>query len=91
MQTPHILIVEDELVTRNTLKSIFEAEGYAVTLARDGAEAVRLFDAKRPDLVLLDVMMPKMNGLAACAEIRRLDALVPIMFFTAMLDRKSVV
>lgn len=86
-----ILIADDERSVRNVFKSIFEAEGYAVTLARDGAEAVRLFDAKRPDLVLLDVMMPKMNGLAACAEIRRLDALVPIMFFTAMPSEISLV
>lgn len=41
MQTPHILIVEDELVTRNTLKSIFEAEGYDVFEATDGAECIR--------------------------------------------------
>ena len=70
-----ILIADDERMTRNSYKTLFEAEGFSVRLAKDGAEAVRLFLEGRPDLVLLDVMMPKMNGLAACAEIRKSDAL----------------
>ena len=78
-------------MTRNSYKTLFEAEGFSVRLAKDGAEAVRLFLEGRPDLVLLDVMMPKMNGLAACAEIRKSDALVPILFFTALPSDVSLV
>ena len=86
-----ILIADDERMTRNSYKTLFEAEGFSVRLAKDGAEAVRLFLEGRPDLVLLDVMMPKMNGLAACAEIRKSDALVPILFFTALPSDVSLV
>lgn len=86
-----ILIADDERTARNSFKAVFEGEGYSVLLAKDGAEAVRLFTENSPDLVLLDVMMPKMNGLAACAEIRRLDAVTPILFFTAMPSDVSLV
>lgn len=86
-----ILIADDERMTRNSYKTLFEAEGFSVRLAKDGAEAVRLFLEARPDLVLLDVMMPKMNGLAACAEIRKSDALVPILFITALPSDVSLV
>jgi DNA-binding response OmpR family regulator len=55
-----------------------------VRTARNGEEAVAMFAERRPDLVLLDVMMPRMSGTAACAAIRGSDPLVPILFFTAM-------
>ena len=79
-----ILIAEDEPSARRGFRSLFESEGYAVRTARDGEEALAKFRESRPDAVLLDVMMPKMNGIIACAEIRRSDPLVPILFFTAM-------
>jgi len=70
---------------------MFESDGYEVATAKDGAEALAKFGAGRFDLVLLDVMMPRMNGLDACAEIRRRDALVPVLFFTAMPSEASAV
>lgn len=79
-----ILIVDDERVVRSTFKAIFEAEGYSVLLAKDGEEAIKIFREHRPLLVLMDVMMPKKNGIAACSEIRVIDPLVPILAFTAM-------
>ena len=79
-----VLIAEDEPSARRGFRALFEGEGYAVRTARDGAEAVAKFLERRPDAVLLDVMMPKMNGIVACAEIRKSDPLVPILFFTAM-------
>lgn len=79
-----ILIAEDEPPARKGFRALFEGEGYAVRTARDGEDALAKFKDKRPDVVLLDVMMPKMNGIVACAEIRKLDPLVPILFFTAM-------
>ena len=79
-----ILIAEDEPSARRGFRALFEGEGYAVRTARDGEEAVAKFIERRPDAVLLDVMMPKMNGIAACAEMRKADLLVPILFFTAM-------
>ena len=79
-----ILIADDEAAARRGFRALFEGEGYAVRTARDGEEALAKFKERRPDAVLLDVMMPKMNGIIACAEIRRSDPLVPILFFTAM-------
>ena len=79
-----ILIAEDEPSARRGFRALFEGEGYAVRTARDGEEAVAKFIERRPDAVLLDVMMPKMNGIAACEAIRMWDALVPVLFFTAM-------
>ena len=79
-----ILIADDEAAARRGFRALFEGEGYAVRTARDGEEALAKFRESRPDAILLDVMMPKMNGIIACAEIRRSDPLVPILFFTAM-------
>ena len=79
-----ILIAEDEPSARRGFRALFEGEGYAVRIARDGEEALAKFREHRPDAVLLDVMMPKMNGIAACEAIRKSDALVPVLFFTAM-------
>jgi len=78
-----ILLVDDERVLREGLNAQLVGEGFEVRTARDGEEAVAKFAERRPDLVLLDVMMPKMNGFRACEEIRRQDALVPIVFLTA--------
>ena len=79
-----VLIAEDEPSARRGFRALFEGEGYAVRTARDGEDALAKFNERRPDAVLLDVMMPKMNGIAACAEMRKSDPLVPILFFTAM-------
>ena len=78
-----ILIVDDERVLRAGLKARLEGEGFDVRLARDGEEALARIDERRPDLVLLDVMMPKMNGFRCCEEIRRRDRLLPVVFLTA--------
>ena len=70
MQTPHILIVEDELVTRNTLKSIFEAEGYEVFEATDGAEMHQILSEYDINLVIMDINLPGKNGLLLARELR---------------------
>ena len=78
-----ILLAEDETAIREGLVVLLEGENYAVRAAADGEEALSLFRARRPDLVLLDVMMPGMNGYAVCSAIRARDAVVPILFLTA--------
>jgi two-component system response regulator VicR len=78
-----ILLADDDVAIRRAYAALLEGEGYEVATARNGEDAVAKFDETSPDLVLLDVMMPKMNGMAACAEIRRRDALTPILFVTA--------
>ena len=65
-----ILIAEDEEVLLNVLKDRFEAEGWEVTTARDGEEAVESIKKIRPDLVLLDLLMPKKDGFEVLKEIR---------------------
>ena len=81
MQTPHILIVEDELVTRNTLKSIFEAEGYIVHEANDGAEMHNILSENDINLVIMDINLPGKNGLLLARELRE-QASVALMFLT---------
>lgn len=81
MQTPQILIVEDELVTRNTLKSIFEAEGYAVFEANDGAEMHHILSENNINLVVMDINLPGKNGLLLARELRE-QANVALMFLT---------
>lgn len=78
-----ILIAEDESAIREGLCALLESEGYSVRAAVDGEEALHLFREHRPDLVLLDVMMPKKNGYAVCSGIRSSDQVVPILFLTA--------
>ena len=78
-----ILIVDDERAVREGLKGILQGEGFGVRTARDGEDALRKIAERRPDLVLLDVMMPKMNGFRCCEKIRETDALLPVVFLTA--------
>lgn len=81
-----ILIVDDERTVRTSLAALLAAEGYAVREARNGEEALGMLDEKRPNLVLLDVMMPGMNGYAVCAEIRCREPRLPVVFLTAKDD-----
>ncbi len=81
MQTPHILIVEDELVTRNTLKNIFEAEGYMVYEATDGTEMHHILTENDVNLVILDINLPGKNGLLLARELRE-KANVALIFLT---------
>ncbi|GIC09069.1 two-component system response regulator ArcA [Vibrio cholerae] len=81
MQTPQILIVEDEQVTRNTLKSIFEAEGYAVFEASNGEEMHQVLSDYPINLVIMDINLPGKNGLLLARELRE-QADVALMFLT---------
>jgi DNA-binding response OmpR family regulator len=78
-----ILVVDDEEAILLGLGDLLASEGYRVTTARDGREALERFAADRPDLVLLDVMMPEMSGYDVCRAIRRTDPLTPVMMLTA--------
>ena len=84
MRTPDatVLVVEDEDSFVEALTVGLKREGFRVQVARDGAEALDVFDAVRPDLVLLDVMLPKVSGIDVCREIRRRSS-VPIIMVTA--------
>ncbi|MEF1306577.1 two-component system response regulator ArcA, partial [Vibrio owensii] len=75
------LIVEDEQVTRNTLKSIFEAEGYAVFEASDGEEMHQVLSENSINLVIMDINLPGKNGLLLARELRE-QANIALMFLT---------
>jgi DNA-binding response OmpR family regulator len=82
---PRILIAEDEFSLRLVLRTILEREGFTVFEAANGTEAVRLAHEQVPDLALLDVMMPDLDGYEACRQIRRSFATrhIPIVMLTA--------
>jgi two-component system phosphate regulon response regulator PhoB len=85
MSQPRILIVEDERGLTQTLTWYFNREGYETTVAADGAEGLRKAQTLIPDLILLDVMLPGMNGLDVCKELRAGDRTkdIPIIMLTA--------
>ena len=78
-----ILIVEDEPELQELLCAYLQDAGYAVAVAGDGAAALDLFRAQSFDLVLLDIMLPKIDGFGVCAQIRR-QSQVPILMLTAL-------
>lgn len=83
-----ILIIEDETSIQNIIRAFLEDAGYTVVLAADGLEGIEQFRANRPDLVLLDLMLPKIDGFAVC-EILRKESQVPIIMLTALDDDAS--
>lgn len=78
-----LLIAEDDANIRLGLIATLESDGYAVTAASDGAQALRLAGQEKFDLVILDVMMPQRSGYDVCRELRAKGATVPILFLTA--------
>jgi PleD family two-component response regulator len=87
---PRILIAEDEAHIREVLRMQLELEGFVVLEARDGQEGVELAERERPDVILLDVMMPRMDGYEACRRLRESFATrhIPIIMLTAMKDKE---
>ena len=80
-----ILVVDDEASIRRILETRLKMAGYNVVTAEDGEEAVELFNKTNPDIVILDVMMPKMDGYGVTREIRRVSD-IPIIILTALGD-----
>jgi DNA-binding response OmpR family regulator len=78
-----LLIIEDEMPMRTALADVLTAEGYRVLTASDGEIGLRRALDEKPDLILLDIMMPKLDGYAVCSELRRLSNPVPILMLTA--------
>jgi DNA-binding response OmpR family regulator len=78
-----VLVVEDEAPMRMALEDILKADGYRVLIAADGEAGLTMAINEKPDLVLLDVMMPKLDGLALCSELRRQALVTPVLILTA--------
>ncbi len=85
----HILLVDDDPDFVEAVKVIVESGGYDVQVAYDGQEGLEAVAEQKPDLIVLDVMMPVMNGHEACAKLKADDATreIPIILLTAVADR----
>jgi DNA-binding response OmpR family regulator len=77
-----VLVVDDELPMRVALVESLKGEGYRVSAASDGEEALEVVFAGEFDLVLLDVMMPKLDGFSVCAEMRKRGVKIPVLMLT---------
>ncbi|MBE7171892.1 MAG: response regulator transcription factor [Williamsia sp.] len=86
-----ILYVEDELFLAKIVKESLETRGYQVALETDGDKAISLFRETSPDICVLDIMLPGMDGFDLAEEIRRIDSRIPIIFLTAKTGTQDVV
>ena len=88
-----VLIIDDDRTARETLMAMLEGEHYDLQVAKDGMQALQMLEYLQPDLILLDVMMPGMDGYEVCRRIRATPRLaeVPIILLTALDDQDSLV
>ncbi len=86
-----ILIVEDEPALLRGLKDNFEFEGYRVVTASDGEKALACAEKASPDLIVLDIMLPKMNGYEICRRLRNQRLDMPIIMLTAKGQEEDIV
>src|SRR5512139_867842 len=83
LQGARVLVVDDEPAVRESLTSSLIFEGYQVGEACDGVDALEKVEQDKPDLVLLDVLMPRMDGLTACRRLRARGDMLPVLMLTA--------
>jgi DNA-binding response OmpR family regulator len=91
MRAASILIVEDDPALLRGLKDNFESQNYCVQVARDGREGLSVALASPPDLLLLDIMLPKMNGYEICRAIRAAELELPIIMLTAKGQEEDII
>lgn len=92
LKNAKILVVDDALENLNVLRQILESEGYSVLLAPSGEIALRIAREQRPDLILLDVVMPKIDGFEVCRQLKSdsQTASIPTLFVTATTDENDL-
>ena len=90
LKTLKILIVEDESKIASLLKEAINEYFYSVVIAKDGEEGLKRFKTNKPDIVITDIMMPKINGLEMTIKIKELDELVPIIILSAHSDKEKL-
>src|SRR5882757_7590027 len=91
MHPPSVLIIEDDPALLRGLRDNFESQAYRVHLARDGREGLSAVLANPPDLLLLDIMLPKMNGYEICRLVRARQLQMPIIMLTAKGQEEDIV
>jgi DNA-binding NtrC family response regulator len=85
-----ILLVDDEIDFINIMKARITSWGYEVQMALNGKEAIEILKEKKPDVVILDYLMPDMDGVATLKEIRRIGKTIPVIMFTAHPDTNTI-
>lgn len=91
MDNINVLLVEDEETLALIIKDTLETQGFSITTARNGEEGLRMFFANTPDVLVADVMMPKMDGFEMVRRIRRNNNHTPVLFLTARTETHDVV
>jgi len=91
MHSPSVLIIEDDPALLRGLRDNFESQAYHVQLARDGREGLSAALASPPDLLLLDIMLPKMNGYEICRAVRAKQLEMPIIMLTAKGQEEDII
>lgn len=86
-----ILLADDDPIMLDTLQACVATEGFDFVIAGDGEEALAQWDRHRPDLLCLDIMMPKLDGYEVCRRVRAIDPQVPILFLSAKSEEIDVV
>ncbi len=91
-ENPLALVVDDDLMSRLLVRKMLEQAGFLVEEAVNGAEALKVMGNLNPDIVILDVLMPVLDGYSTCTEIRRLggDNMVPVLMMTGLDDSESI-
>lgn len=86
-----VILAEDELALGTIIQESLQSRDFQVRLCGDGAQALEAYQAKKPDVLVLDVMMPKMDGFTLAAEIRKTDPYTPIIFLTSKSQTEDVI
>ena len=81
-----VMIVDDDEMIRSSLSASLAKSGYDTCVAKDGVEALRRYASEEPDIVVLDIMMPALNGYETCIRLRQMQADVPVIFLSAKGD-----
>lgn len=88
MKKIEIMLVDDEPDFIEVMGAVIKGWGYDLTTATGGREAIKILKDKRPDIIVLDYLMPKMDGVDTLKEIRKIDKDIPVIMFTAYPDTK---
>lgn len=86
-----ILFADDDPITLDSLRACVEPEGFVPLVARDGRQALEVWEKLRPDLLCLDIMMPQIDGYEVCRRVRAVDPQVPVLFLSAKNEEIDVV
>ncbi len=89
----HILIIEDDPSVRTLLEKSLKAKGFRVTLSKDGVEGLTNLDREAPDLIIVDIMMPRLDGMTFVRAVKGNESTgpIPVIFLTAKNDPKSMI